>query len=940
MSGLVLRNYISSKSIDDYGLITKRFSNNKTLYDYQCLALKNAYKVLKLYYEDWQSFNADGLKERFYEKVYKGEVSRKFDMKIKNKKIRSYLPDDIEFPYLVNRASFWMATGSGKTLVIVKLIDLLKQLMDNGEIPKRDILFLTARDDLVEQFRRHVGEYNSSNSLKIKIELFPLNEFERVKAHKEFEFLNRVKVFYYRSDLISDEGGEKRIDFETVYNNGEWYLILDEAHKGDKAESKRQAIFTILTQNGFMFNFSATFTEEIDFWTCAYEYNLKSFVDEGYGKHIYVSSLGVRGFSEKGDFSDEEKTRTVLRSILLHTALCKLKSKLSNELKSKLSKDFYPRPLLMVLGHSVNTEDADIKLFFREVSKIAKGDIGAELFEKAKKELYEELQSAECVFTGKALGNHLAKEIDSLTYKDVLREFFYASSPSTIEVKISEGNTQELAFALKSASKPFGLIKIGDISKWLRDELVGYEVVERFSQDSYFMNINENEINLLMGSRAFYEGWDSPRPNVLLYINIGSKDAKKFVLQSLGRGVRVNPIGNKRQRLECLEEKALLNDEDIHRAKALEFLYVFGTKKEVLEKTLEVINQEKAEDMELLNKDLVQINPDIQDKLLLVPEYVEDEGVKLYSIDKKLKLSKEDYEMLKEYINCIPEVVFLVRHSVEPSIYRFLKSSLEEGKVFYESEDVLSYGDIFKIVNKAIALVRSNYVEFKGMKNIEKNDIIHFTKIKVSKKYVENIRNIIRKMTEENEFETEFEPLKISLIAFEKHYYIPILLSDNEKTIYITHVIRIESEKKFVDKLLRIVSKVDKEYANDFDWWYFSKVYEGLDKIYIPYYDGSLKKFYPDFIFWFKKKNDEKYVIIFVDPKGTEYRQAYVKIDGYLNIFTDNGKPKVFYYDKDTKVVVGLLFIANTNEGIPSAYKTYWISNVEELFKKAKSLLS
>ena len=31
-----------------------------------------------------------------------------------------------------------------------------------------------------------------------------------------------------------------------------------------------------------------------------------------------------------------------------------------------------------------------------------------------------------------------------------------------------------------------------------------------------------------MGSRAFYEGWDSNRPNVMNFINIGSRDAKKF----------------------------------------------------------------------------------------------------------------------------------------------------------------------------------------------------------------------------------------------------------------------------------------------------------------------------------------------------------------------------------------------------------------------------
>ncbi|MEM4819603.1 MAG: DEAD/DEAH box helicase family protein, partial [Nanopusillaceae archaeon] len=244
-----------SKINSDYKIaINQKYSINKILYEYQIDALESIYKLLRLYYKD---FSAD--KQKFFEAIYKDKVREYLDINIKGKRIKQYLNlenNKIHFSELVNRASFWMATGSGKTLVIVKLIELLKQLMDNGEIPKRDILFLTARDDLVEQFKRHVEEYNSSNSLKI--ELFPLNEFERVKAHKEFEFPNRVKVFYYRSDLISDEGGEKRIDFETVYNNGEWYLILDEAHKGDKAESKRQAIFTILTQNGFMFNFSAT----------------------------------------------------------------------------------------------------------------------------------------------------------------------------------------------------------------------------------------------------------------------------------------------------------------------------------------------------------------------------------------------------------------------------------------------------------------------------------------------------------------------------------------------------------------------------------------------------------------------------------------------------------------------------------------------------------
>jgi type III restriction enzyme len=46
-----------------------------------------------------------------------------------------------------------------------------------------------------------------------------------------------------------------------------------------------------------------------------------------------------------------------------------------------------------------------------------------------------------------------------------------------------------------------------------------------------------------MGSRSFYEGWDSNRPNVANFINIGvGTDARKFILQSVGRGVRIEPL--------------------------------------------------------------------------------------------------------------------------------------------------------------------------------------------------------------------------------------------------------------------------------------------------------------------------------------------------------------------------------------------------------------
>jgi len=73
-----------------------------------------------------------------------------------------------------------MATGSGKTLIIVKLIEFLGKLIAGKELPALDILFLAHRDDLLDQFKIHVEEFNSFN-FDTKINLKNLRDYESVK---------------------------------------------------------------------------------------------------------------------------------------------------------------------------------------------------------------------------------------------------------------------------------------------------------------------------------------------------------------------------------------------------------------------------------------------------------------------------------------------------------------------------------------------------------------------------------------------------------------------------------------------------------------------------------------------------------------------------------------------------------------------------------------
>ncbi|MEM5835321.1 MAG: DEAD/DEAH box helicase family protein, partial [Candidatus Aenigmatarchaeota archaeon] len=318
-------------------LDVESFSSKKKLWDFQQDAVKNAIKCLYLFYKQ-----DNGEKSKFYQRYVLNGLDEDLEkvVNIKLPKLRrkiadilqQYFPvenETIKFENFINRAAFWMATGSGKTLVIVKLIEVLKKLIDAGEIPKKDILFLTHREDLINQFKKHVEEFNElSIERGLKINLKDLTEYEKVKRESLTPFFNEVIVFYYKADCISDEQKEKLIDFRNYENGGNWYIILDEAHKGDKEESKRQFLYSIMARNGFLFNFSATFVDPSDILTTGFNFNLERFISEGYGKHIYILKQEVRAFKEKEDYNRREKKKIVLKTLILLTYIKKFREKI------------------------------------------------------------------------------------------------------------------------------------------------------------------------------------------------------------------------------------------------------------------------------------------------------------------------------------------------------------------------------------------------------------------------------------------------------------------------------------------------------------------------------------------------------------------------------------------------------------------------------------
>jgi hypothetical protein len=641
----------------------------------------------------------------------------------------------------------------------------------------------------------------------------------------------------------------------------------------------------------------------------------------------------------------------------------------------KVSNNLYHKPLLLTLVNSVNTEDSDLELFFREIEKIALGEVDNEIFERAKEEIFNEISSSETKFEFENL-NFEKKIIDfikSISFKEIIKYVFNSEKTAPIEVLKIPSNKQEIIFKLKTSERPFALIKIGDITNWIKNTLKGYEINEKFEDESIFKNINSNQdINILMGSRSFYEGWDSNRPNIILFINIGKDaDAKKFLLQSIGRGVRIEPIKNKRRRAQYLYNNKEL-DENIFKSikefiEPLETLFIFGTKADNLKEVVQTLKQQKQE-----NKlgDLFEINTLVKDKLLLIPTYkVSDKFIFEEKDVIKYYINDTDFDNVKNYFNYIGDKIALCKFDVDVKLISSLKKGFNDNKDYFfkKSNEQLKVKNVEFLLQNIFKHFSNKVRDFNSFKQLEE-EIIHFKKISTTNISEEKLKLLQEKIDEvkkakdkekyEKELDDQFDSGKISKDDYEakikeiqnlvkekefdydanekiklkyvaNHYYLPVVLSDSEKSDFIVHIIKHKSEVDFINELEEYLKK-ENNFFEKFDWWFFSKIDETLDEVYIPYYNPTtnrMDKFKPDFIFWLCKENN--YTVLFVDPKGTEHTTGYRKIDGYLRIFKNELETE--YDNRKFIVKTKLLLKAKDLAKVPDNYKEYWFENLENL---------
>ena len=484
----------------------------------------------------------------------------------------------------LNKLAFWMATGSGKTLLMhVNILQYQHYLENRHHKPVNRVILLTPNEGLSHQ---HQEEFRLSG---IEAELFS-KEGRGLFTGRGVEILDIHK--------LRDEMGEKTVAVEAF--EGSNLVLVDEGHRGTSgAETgawmqKRNQ----LCKDGFSFEYSATFgqamkasgsraLEQVYAKCILFDYSYKYFYGDGYGKDYRILNLA--------DDSDESVRRQYLTACALSFYQ---QLKLYREQREAFRPFLLEKPLWVFVGGSVNavrmqnrrrvSDVVDILLFLaafvRErgestaiIERLLAGRSG--LLDTAGRELF---QGAFRYL------NTLGLTPDQI-FDDMLRMVFNAPTTAALHVENLKGTDGEVALRL-GGNEAFGVINVGDTSALCKlcEEQGELVVTEKEFSGSLFRALNgeASTIHVLIGSKKFTEGWSSWRVSTMGLMNIGRNEGPQ-IIQLFGRGVRLKGKDFSLKRSRRLDEWSAPKN-----IETLETLNIFGIRADYMRQFREYLEEE------------------------------------------------------------------------------------------------------------------------------------------------------------------------------------------------------------------------------------------------------------------------------------------------------------------------------------------------------------
>ncbi|MGO1343619.1 DEAD/DEAH box helicase family protein [Chromohalobacter japonicus] len=463
--------------------------------------------------------------------------------------------------------AYWMATGSGKTLLMhLNVLQYIDHIGGGAAFDELQIILTTPGVNLIEQHERELGD---------------------VVRHLNRLYNNRIKLTVATTGaLLNKEPGFFNMPDSTRLFR---LVLVDEGHIGLASGGKEVGAFKQLRQdllkpdNAFLFEYSATYhgiadTHVRDYEEqIVYDYNYYRFFKDGYGKDYALQSLADDRFADTGksDAAFFASTFDTLREKLTaHERLSVSQAQGAGELP--FAGHFPDKPLLAYMGNTVEDpkKEGSTK---DEVSDIRRFVIWLAHLDAAEREAYAP------IFNDQHGG-----------------KLTLTRSPGVAdEIWLSWGDGQY-----------WGLINVGSGDKFFKaceahpqlhntngEPRVILNKAAIVNARYHFDAIDDvgSPINVLVGSRKFAEGWNCFRVSVIGLINLGSSKGNK-IIQIFGRGVRLKGLrgdGKRRHSEHGTDYAALVNhDTPDNQLRRLETLNVYSLNKSWLEVFLNALEKD------------------------------------------------------------------------------------------------------------------------------------------------------------------------------------------------------------------------------------------------------------------------------------------------------------------------------------------------------------
>ena len=809
----------------------------------------------------------------------------------------------------LRKLAFWMATGSGKTLIMhfnhLQFLHYNKDPLDN-------ILLITPNEGLSEQ---HLAALRDSN--------IPAARYRKNGGlntdHNTIQVIEITKLIPKRRG----EGVSVPVDeFE-----GSNLVFVDEGHKGSGGQAWRN-VRDILGEDGFTFEYSATFGQALAAArddelvaeygsTIAFDYSYRHFYNDGYGKDFRIINL-------QQEAGEGQTDMLLLANMLSFYEQQIIFAEHSEELRPyNLEK-----PLLTFVGGSVNATYmkngkmhsdvlavvrflhrllADGKWATGSITRLLKGKSGLKGADK--KDIFRDRFPY--------LRDHQPNA--TVVYKGILKKVLHTEYGGGLHLCDIRDSAGELGLRGADSQSYFGLINIGDDNKFkklVESDGAGITIEQDpITPGSLFASINDPDttIEILIGAKKFMEGWNSWRVSAMGLLNIGRSEGSQ-IIQLFGRGVRLRGIDM------SLKRSSVLGDGHPQYLRLLETLNIFALRANYMAQFRDYLEREGTTFHEIVEIQLpIQPNREHLGRGLVVPRLPEgasfvDETMML-EIDQAVNvladlspkidlLASSEGGVVKTSVvssggQSIPENILEMVDM--PNIYARL---LEQKEIFGwhnmaihpDAPEIILRSDRYLIVTdsstllpqsfadirrlqEAAAIVVTKYAEqfYRVQQEIwERNKLAYrtldendpnfqdytVTIIDGSERLVSDVQNLIKESDRIYRKESDILPN----VHFDRHLYLPLLLAREGKIKIYPRGLN-DGEETFVRDLHKYCMDEKDGALGGKELFLLRNMSRGKG---IGFFQNS--GFYPDFILWVRSSGAQR--IVFVEPHGMLHANA------------------------------------------------------------------